>query len=140
MLSQTGGHGDEWMPFGEHVRWLGPPYPGSPDTIVDGPEAMRRKVRELIRDGADVIKVATSGGVLSPRDDPRNAHFRLDELEALATEAGAAGRWVMAHAQGADGIKNADRAGIRSIDYSVYLDDEAMSIIRHQVTYMVRTP
>src|SRR5256712_2544918 len=139
MLSQTGGHGDEWMPFGEHVRWLGPPYPGSPDTIVDGPEAMRRKVRELIRDGADVIKVATGGGVLSPRDDPRHAHFRLDELEALVMEASAAGRWVMAHAQGADGIKNAIRAGIRSIDHGVYLDDEAISMMLDKGTYLVPT-
>ena len=139
MLSQTGGHGDEWMPFGEHVRWLGPPYPGSPDTIVDGPEAMRQKVRELIRDGADVIKVATSGGVLSPRDDPRHAHFRLDELEALVMEASAAGRWVMAHAQGADGIKNAVRAGIRSIDHGVYLDDEAISLMLDRGTYLVPT-
>jgi imidazolonepropionase-like amidohydrolase len=139
MLSQTGGHGDEWMPFGEHVRWLGPPYPGSPDTIVDGPDEMRRKVRELIRDGADVIKVATSGGVLSARDDPRHAHFRPDELEALVTEAGAAGRWVMAHAQGADGIKNAIRAGIRSIDHGVYLDDEAISMMLDEGTYLVPT-
>jgi imidazolonepropionase-like amidohydrolase len=139
MLSQTGGHGDEWMPFGEHVRWLGPPYPGSPDTIVDGPEAMRRKVRELIRDGADVIKVATSGGVLSTRDDPRHAHFRLDELEALVAEATAAGRWVMAHAQGADGIKNAIRSGIRSIDHGVYLDDEAISMMLDKGTYLVPT-
>jgi len=139
MLSQTGGHGDEWMPFGEHVRWLGPPYPGSPETIVDGPEAMRRKVRELIRDGADVIKVATSGGVLSPRDDPRHAHFRLDELEALVTEASAAGRWVMAHAQGAEGIKNAIRAGIRSIEHGVYLDDEAISLMLDKGTYLVPT-
>src|SRR2546428_5184637 len=139
MLSQTGGHGDEWMPFGEHVRWLGPPYPGSPDTIVDGPEAMRQKVRELIRDGADMIKVATSGGVLSPRDDPRHAHFRLDELEALVMEASAAGRWVMAHAQGADGIKNAIRAGIRSIDHGVYLDDEAISLMLDRGTYLVPT-
>ena len=56
------------------------PHPGSPP-LVDGPDEMRRKVRELIRAGADVIKVATSGGVLSPRDDPRHAHFRADELE-----------------------------------------------------------
>jgi imidazolonepropionase-like amidohydrolase len=69
------------------------------------------KVRELHRMGADVIKVATSGGVLSPRDDPRHAHFRPAELEALVEEATAAGMFVMAHAQGADGIKNAVRAG-----------------------------
>src|SRR5207244_8431314 len=106
-----------------------PAIPGMPDPIVDGPEEMRRKVRELIRDGADVIKIATSGGVLSPRDDPRHPHFRPDELEALVSEAAAAGRWVMAHAQGAEGIKNAVRAGVRSIDHGVYLDDEAVALM-----------
>ena len=53
-----------------------PRHPGVPETIVDGPDEMRRKVRELVRMGADVIKVATSGGVLSPRDKPTHAHFR----------------------------------------------------------------
>jgi hypothetical protein len=66
MLSQTGGHGDDWMPSGAHVDWF-VPHPGRPATVVDGPEAMRHKVRELMMMGADVIKVATSGGVLSPR-------------------------------------------------------------------------
>ena len=66
------------MPCGAVVPTFGIPHPGSPSTIVDGPEEMRKKVRELIRDGADVIKVATSGGVLSPRDDPRHAHFTPD--------------------------------------------------------------
>ena len=65
MLSQTGGHGDGWMPSGNTLTFiLG--HPGIPKTIVDGPDEMRRAVRELIRMGADVIKVATSGGVLSP--------------------------------------------------------------------------
>jgi imidazolonepropionase-like amidohydrolase len=94
-----------------------------PDGLVDGPEAVRRKVRELIRAGADVIKVATSGGVLSPTDDPRHAHFRDDELTALVAEAAAAGRWVMAHAQASDGIKAAVRAGIRSVEHGIYLED-----------------
>jgi imidazolonepropionase-like amidohydrolase len=53
------------------------------DGLIAGPEAMRRKVRELVRAGADVIKVATSGGVLSPTDDPRHAHFRDDELATV---------------------------------------------------------
>src|SRR5207248_2196622 len=66
MLSQTGGHGDDWLPSGCLLA-IFPPYPGFPDTVVDGPVEMRRKVRELVRAGADVIKVATSGGVLSPR-------------------------------------------------------------------------
>jgi imidazolonepropionase-like amidohydrolase len=138
MLSQTGGHGDAWMPSGTHVP-LFPDWPGSPSTLVDGAEEMRRKVRELIRNGADVIKVATTGGVLSPRDDPRHAHFSEDELEMLVTEASAAGRWVMAHAQGSEGIKRAIRAGIRSIDHGIYLDDEAISLMLERGTYLVPT-
>jgi imidazolonepropionase-like amidohydrolase len=138
MISQTGGHGDPWMPCGGDIPMF-LPYPGMPDSIVDGPEEMRRKVRELIRDGADVIKIATSGGVLSARDDPRHAHFRPDELEALVSEAAAAGRWVMAHAQGAEGIKNAVRAGVRSIDHGVFLDDEAIELMLEHGAWLVPT-
>jgi imidazolonepropionase-like amidohydrolase len=139
MLSQTGGHGDEWMVCGADVPWFAVAYPGRPSGLVDGPDEMRRRVRELVRAGADVIKVATSGGVLSPRDDPRHAHFRPDELEALVTEATAAGRFVMAHAQATDGIKNAIRAGIRSIEHGIWLDDEAISMMLDRGTYLVPT-
>jgi imidazolonepropionase-like amidohydrolase len=138
MLSQTGGHGDDWMPSGTEVA-LFPTHPGSPQAIVNGPEEMRKKVRELVRNGADVIKVATTGGVLSPRDDPRHAHFSEDELQMLVREATAAGRWVMAHAQGAEGIKRAIRAGIRSIEHGIYLDDEAISLMIERGTYLVPT-
>jgi imidazolonepropionase-like amidohydrolase len=138
MLSQTGGHGDDWLPSGQTVALMAP-HPGRPSAIVDGPEEMRRKVRELIRGGADVIKVATTGGVLSPRDDPRHAHFAPDELEVLVREASAAGRWVMAHAQGSEGIKNAIRAGIRSIEHGIYLDDEAIDLMLERGTYLVPT-
>jgi imidazolonepropionase-like amidohydrolase len=138
LLSQTGGHGDGWFPSGQEVRLL-PAYPGMPDGLVDGPEALRRKVRELVRAGADVIKVATSGGVLSPTDDPRHAHFREDELAALVAEAAAAGRWVMAHAQAADGVKAAVRAGIRSIEHGIYLDDEAIELMLERGTWLVPT-
>src|SRR3989337_2875216 len=68
---------------------------------------MPRRVREIVRAGADHIKVVTSGGVLSPRDDPRHGHFRDAELAVLVEEANAAGIFVMAHAQGAPGIKAA---------------------------------
>ncbi len=138
MLSQTGGHGDDWMPCGG-VLPLFLPHPGRPSPIVDGPEEMRRKVRELVRDGADVIKVATSGGVLSPRTDPRRAHFRADELDALVDEATAAGRFVMAHAQATDGIKNAVRAGVRSIEHGIWLDDEAIEMMLERGTWLVPT-
>jgi imidazolonepropionase-like amidohydrolase len=139
MLSQTGGHGDGWMPYGGTVRALLTNHPGVPDTIVDGPDEMRAKVRELIRMGADVIKVATSGGVLSPRDKPTHAHFRPEELEVLVEEATAAGIFVMAHAQAAPGIKNAIRAGIRSIEHGIYLDDEAVELMLERGTWLVPT-
>ena len=138
MLSQTGGHGDGWLASGNTTQ-LFIPHPGRPSGIVDGPGEMRLKVRELIRAGADVIKVATSGGVLSPRDDPRHAHFAMDELQMLVAEATAAGVWVMAHAQGTDGIKNAIRAGIRSIEHGIYLDDEAIEMMLAHGTYLVPT-
>jgi imidazolonepropionase-like amidohydrolase len=139
MISQTGGHGDGWMPFGGTIRALLTHHPGVPETIVDGSDEMRHKVRELVRMGADVIKVATSGGVLSPRDKPTHAHFRLEELEVLVEEANAAGIFVMAHAQAAPGIKNAIRAGIRSIDHGIYLDDEAIQLMLDRGTWLVPT-
>ncbi len=138
MISQTGGHGDPWTVSGADIEFL-PSHPGIPDTTVDGPEQMRRVVRTLIRQGADVIKVATSGGVLSPRDNPRHAHFRPDELEMLVREASAAGIWVMAHAQATDGIKNGIRAGIRSIEHGIFLDDEAIDMMLQRGTWLVPT-
>jgi imidazolonepropionase-like amidohydrolase len=138
MLSQTGGHGDDWQVCGAELPFF-VPHPGRPETIVDGPEEIRRKVRELVRAGADVIKVATSGGVLSPRDDPRHGHFRDAELAVLVEEATAAGRFVMAHAQATDGIKAAIRNGIRSIEHGIYLDDEAIGEMLERGTYLVPT-
>ncbi len=138
MISQTGGHADGWMPCGG-VMPLFLSYPGMPDGLVDGPDEMRKMVRELIRDGADVMKVATSGGVLSPRDDPQHPHFRPEELDVLVTEAAAAGRWVMAHSHGAEGTKQAVRAGIRSIEHGTYLDDEAVELMAQNGTYLVPT-
>ena len=138
MISQTGGHGDPWTVSGGDVHFF-QPHPGVPETLVDGTDEMRRTVRRLVRMGADVIKVATSGGVLSPRDKPTHAHFRLEELEVLVEEATAAGIFVMAHGQAAPGIKNAIRAGIRSIDHGIYLDDEALGLMLERGTWLVPT-
>ena len=138
MLSQTGGHGDGWYPSGCTVP-LVQPHPGRPRTIVDGPEEVRRAVRELVRAGADVIKVATSGGVLSARDDPRHGHFRDDEVAMMVAEAAAAGLPVMAHAQGSEGIKTAVRNGVRSVEHGIYLDDEAIELMLDWGTWLVPT-
>lgn len=139
VLSQTGGHGDEWMASGGCVHALWPPHPGCPATVVDGPDEMRRKVRELVRAGADVIKVATTGGVISPLSDPRRAHFADEELAVLVQEARAARLQVMAHAQGTDGVKNALRAGIRSIEHGVFLDEEAVEMMVAARAWLVPT-
>src|SRR5215469_5886070 len=137
-LSQTGGHGDGWLPSGVTTHLMSP-HPGRPGGLVDGPEEMRKRVREIIRAGANVIKVHTSGGVLSPRDSPRHAQFRPDELAALMAEATAVGLPVMAHAQGTEGIKNALRAGVRSIEHGIYLDDEAIELMLANDAWLVPT-
>ncbi len=138
MLSQTGGHGDDWSVCGGDVPFF-LPHPGRPSGVVDGPDDVRRRVREIIRAGADVIKVATTGGVLSPRDDPRHAHFRDAEIAVMTEEATAAGIHVMAHAQGAGGIKAAIRHGVRSIEHGIFLDDEAIEMMLSSGTWLVPT-
>ena len=138
ILSQTGGHGDGTFPSGVCVPLL-PCHAGRPPSVVDGVENMRLRVRELKRAGADVIKVCASGGVLSPRDDPRHPQFTPDELAAAVDEANATHTFVMAHAQSTQGIKNAIRAGIRSIEHGIFLDDEAIQMMLDAGTYLVPT-
>jgi imidazolonepropionase-like amidohydrolase len=138
MIYQTGGHGDGWWPSGERTS-LFPVTPGAPSGLVDGPDEMRRKAREIIRAGADVLKVATSGGVLSFGDEPHHAQFGADELAVLVAEAQAAGRWVMAHAQSTAGIRNAVQAGVRSIEHGIYLDDETITLMLERGTWLVPT-
>jgi imidazolonepropionase-like amidohydrolase len=138
MLSQTGGHGDGWLPSGSRMQ-LFPEYPGAPSAIVDGQDEIRRKVRELVRAGADVIKIATSGGVLSPRDKPQQPGFDVEEIETIVAEARAAGLWVMSHAQSTEGIKSAVRAGVRSIEHGIYLDEEVIALMLERDAYLVPT-
>lgn len=138
VLSQTGGHVDGWNVHGDDLRLM-VPHPGRPSCVVDGVEAMRKRVRELIRAGADTIKVCASGGVMSTRDDPRHPQFSYDELAVCVEEAAAAGRSVMAHAHGAAGIKQALRAGVRSIEHGVYLDDECVELFLERDAWLVPT-
>ena len=138
-LTTTGGHGDGWMLSG-NVLSLFPSYPGSPDGLCDGVEGVRRKVREVLRAGAEVIKVCSTGGVLSPTDHPEFTQFSPEELAVMVQEgAYRRGVKVMAHAQGAEGIKNAVRAGIHSIEHGIYLDDEAIELMLERGTYLVPT-
>ena len=96
VLGQTGGHADPWMPCGVAVP-LGVPL-DVPDGVVDGMDGMRRKVREVLRAGADWIKLCTSGGVLSASDDPEAAQLTIEEIAVAVYEAAAVGKRCMAHA------------------------------------------
>jgi imidazolonepropionase-like amidohydrolase len=137
MLSMTGGHNDPWLPSGATSPW--PVYPGMPDGVCDGLDGVSAKVREVIRAGADVIKIASSGGFLSPLDDPSLPHFSQGEIEAMVRTAADMGRWVMAHAHGAEGIKRAVRAGVRSVEHGTFLDDEGISLMLQSGTWLVPT-
>jgi imidazolonepropionase-like amidohydrolase len=125
-LSQTGGHTDRHFMCGVD---LDIPLPDRPHQTVDGVEAMRQRVRELIRAGADWIKLCTSGGVLSPSDQPHHAALTLDEIKAAVEEAAAQGRQVMAHAQANIGIKNALRGGVATIEHGIWLDGDAIEMM-----------
>jgi imidazolonepropionase-like amidohydrolase len=127
ILSQTGGHADDHFPCGAFVRWV--KQDDIPPELVDGVEPMRLRVRQILRAGADWIKICTSGGVLSPNDDPHHAHFTVEEIRAAVEEAARAGRRVMSHAQAADGIKNALRAGVHSIEHGIYLDEDGIEMM-----------
>ena len=117
----------------------GQPYPGMPSGVCDGIDGVAAKVREVIRAGADVIKIASSGGFLSPDDDPTQPNFSEAEVEAIVRTAADLGRWVMSHAHGAEGIKRAVRAGVRSIDHGTYLDDEGIELMLERGTWLVPT-
>ncbi len=137
MLSITGGHSDEWLPSGANI--FGPPFPGMPDGVCDGVEGVARKTREMLRAGADVIKIASSGGYLSPGDDPKAPHFSEAEVRSIVETAADLGRPVMSHAHGAEGIKRAVRAGVRSIDHGTFLDDEGIELMLEHGTWLVPT-
>lgn len=137
ILSQTGGHADQHFPCGVTLSWN--PAPDLPDSVVDGVEPMRQRVREVIRAGADWVKLCTSGGVLSPGDSPHHATFTPAEIEAAVQEAAAQGRRVMAHAQAAAGIGNALRAGVATIEHGIWIDDDALDLLRLRDRALVPT-
>ncbi len=128
-LGITGGHCDDnLLPFEYHHISEG---------VADGPWAARAKVREVIKYGADVIKICASGGVLSKGDLPGTPQYTLEEMQAIAEEAHKLGRKVAAHAHGTQSIKDAIRAGIDSIEHSSLIDDEGIALAKQHGTYLV---
>src|SRR6185295_3832483 len=124
------------MPNGANIR---PTNSEMPHTVVDGVDQVRKASREVLRAGADQIKVHTSGGVMSPNDEPGATGFSPDEIAAIVYEARAAGKTVMAHAQATQGIKNAVLGGIDSIEHGIYLDEEVIAAMKQRGTFFVPT-
>jgi len=133
-ISQTAGHGDMHMLPPE---WLTGPYFSS--RIADGPDDCRRAAREQIREGAGVIKIMTTGGVLSERDSPTQAQFVDEEVAAMVEEAHRVGLKVMSHAQSPMGIQLALRNGVDTIEHAIYLDDETIDLLLEKSTVVVPT-
>jgi imidazolonepropionase-like amidohydrolase len=135
-LSQTGGHGDGTMPAGFRMRNLSPEWP---ETLVDGPDEVRKATRSLLRAGADFIKLHATGGVMSPSDEPGHTQFSPEEIAVMVQTAAAAGKTCMAHAQGTAGIKSAVRGGVESIEHGIWLDDEVIEEMKRRGTFLVPT-
>jgi imidazolonepropionase-like amidohydrolase len=130
-LSITGGHCDEnLLPFEMHVQSEG---------VADGIEAVQHKTREIIKYGADLIKICATGGVLSHGDNPQASQYTLEEMKAIVADAHRLGRKVAAHAHGAQGILWASEAGVDSIEHGSYIDDAAIAEMKKNGTYLVPT-
>jgi imidazolonepropionase-like amidohydrolase len=130
-LGITGGHCDENL--------LPPAFHFFGDGVADGIEGVQHKVREVIKYGADVIKICATGGVLSKGDDPNASQYTLEEMKAIVADAHRLGRKVAAHAHGAEGVRWASEAGVDSIEHGHLMDDVAITTLKKNGTYLVPT-
>ena len=127
-LTITGGHGDDnLLPFEFHHYDEG---------VANGPWPARAKVRDVVKYGADLIKVLASGGVLSKGDTPGAPQYTLEELKAITDEAHKLGRRVAAHAHGTQSIKDAILAGIDTVEHCSLIDEEGIALAKQHHTYL----
>jgi len=128
-LSITGGHCDSNLLAEEfHFRSGG---------VADGPWAVRAKVRENVKYGADVIKMCASGGVMSKGDQPGTQQYTLEEMQAIVEEAHKLGRRVAAHAHGTSSIIDAIKAGVDSVEHASLIDDVGIALAKEHNTALV---
>jgi imidazolonepropionase-like amidohydrolase len=139
LISQTGGHGDGFFPCCVDIGLFGIRFYDVPNGVADGIEEVRKTSREILRAGADWIKLATTGGVLSVSDVPTSSQLTVDEIATAVYEAAAQEKRCMAHAQGLQGVKNALIGGVASIEHGVYLNDELIDLMLKQDVYLVPT-
>ena len=130
-LGITGGHCDDnLLPFDYHH---------SAEGVADGIENVQHKVREVIKYGADLIKICATGGVMSKGDDPNASQYTLEEMKVIVAEAHRLGRKVAAHAHGAQGVQWASEAGVDSIEHGHLMNDASVSTLKKNGTYLVPT-
>jgi imidazolonepropionase-like amidohydrolase len=139
LICQTGGHGDGYLGGAGIEAMLAPDYPGRPPYLVDGPEAMRHVVRAALRAGADWIKLATTGGLVSEHDQPLDAELTQEEIAVAVFEAARKGKHVAAHAYGGDGLTNAVECGVRSIEHGGFLTEEQAAAMARRGCFLVPT-
>lgn len=136
-LSQTGGHSD--FRGREEAAPRTPDGLYHPGLVVDGVDACRRGAREVLRRGADHVKVMASGGCTSPTDRVEHDQFTLDELRAVVAEAVRQDTYVMAHAYTPSSIRQCVEAGVRSIEHANFVDEETAGLMAASGTYAVPT-
>lgn len=131
-LSVTGGGGD--------INYISPGQKIIADgLIVDGPEEVRKAIRNEIKYGSDWIKILVTGAMMSEGDNPQSVHFSDEEITAAVDEANRRGIPVMAHAHATDGINQALKFGVRSIEHGTFLNDESIDLFLKQDAYLVPT-
>ena len=132
-LSQTAGHADwHFVP----VEWNERVQLGR---LADGVSEVRKAAREQLREGADMLNIMTTGGVMSEKDQPTSCQYSMEEIRAFVEEARNAGVRSGSHAQGTRGIKNAVLAGVDNIEHGMYLDDEVIDLMLERGTTLVPT-
>jgi imidazolonepropionase-like amidohydrolase len=134
-LATTGGHAD---PSNGYRNGLFP-NPGPQHGVLNGVAQAAQAVRQRYQDGANLIKITATGGVLSEAASGDNAQFTNEELDAIIATANDYGFKVAAHAHGKQGMKRAIIAGVASIEHGTYLDDEIIKLMKKHGTYLVPT-
>lgn len=137
-IATTGGHADPTNAYSQRLsQALGAPGPN--EGVVNSPEEGRAAVRARYKEGADLIKVTATGGVLSQARSGQNSQYTEDELRAIISTAKDYGFRVAAHAHGTEGMKRALRAGVDSIEHGTLMDDEAIALFKKTGAYYVPT-
>src|SRR2546421_296558 len=135
-IGATGGHFDEAAGFRDGLFG---PEPDVADGIADGPDAVRKAVRFEVRIGADVIKAAVSGGVLSLTDEVDTPQFTPAEMAALVDESHRLRKKVAVHCHGDQAAKEAIEAGVDSIEHGSFLKPETLTLMKNKGTYLTPT-